>query len=451
MKRFLWIVVLLVLVTEKVPTQAAEIPVAGGTLTLEDAQKEALSHSPVYRRSQDAEQEAGWGQLEAISDGFLPHVHLKGQYFLPDPEYTNLHVAFPGSSQPITFPGIYPEKTLSLDADLDLFDGFKNIHKLDAANNNHQAAKILSDWTLLQLAEEIRLRFYQALAAQLLSEMSDQNVKTLEDHLRIVQDQLDNGQATKYDVLRVDVQLSEAKSDQISAHDSVALARSALTQAMGLKSDDRTLSGQLPVLDTDALLKDVTSAQLAESPQLRAKELLARAAEDQSAAAHAFWFPRLSVIGEYQWYNNPDYIGGLVDNDNFRNAYFLGAAASWDLLDGGLSVARANEAGAKALQAKDEYESAQLQTPYDFDLWKRRLISSVSLYKAKLTDVDKAKESARLATVGFKAGTRTTTDVLDAELEEYRASAGLVQAQINSLEALVNLELTIGKKLSVNP
>jgi outer membrane protein TolC len=49
--------------------------------------------------------------------------------------------------------------------------------------------------------------------------------------------------------------------------------------------------------------------------------------------------------------------------------------------------------------------------------------------------------------VGFKAGTRTTTDVLDAELEEFQASAGLVQAQINSLEALIQLELVTGKRL----
>ncbi len=72
-------------------------------------------------------------------------------------------------------------------------------------------------------------------------------------------------------------------------------------------------------------------------------------------------------------------------------------------------------------------------------------MSSVVLYQAKLTDVDKAKESARLATLGFKAGTRTTTDVLDAELEQFRAEAGLVQAQLNALEALNNLEMAIGK------
>ncbi len=134
-----------------------------------------------------------------------------------------------------------------------------------------------------------------------------------------------------------------------------------------------------------------------------------------------------------------------MDTNNFRNAYFVGAAASWDILDGGSSLAKANEAGERANQAKADLEATQLQAPYEFEHWKRKLASSVALYQAKLTDVDKAKESTRLATLGFKAGTRTTTDVLDAELEAFRAEAGVVQAQLNALEALNNLEMAIGK------
>lgn len=422
------------------------------SLTLETAQKEALEHSPLYRKAQAAEREAGWGQLEAFSEGFLPHLHAKGQYFLSDPlQYTSLNVAFgsAGQTQIFSFPGIFPEKTVTFDADFDLFDGFKNVHRLDTANNLHEAARIQSDFALLQLGEQVRLKFYVVLGEKLLSDMADQNVKTLEDHLRIVQDQLDNGQATKYDVLRVEVQLSEAKSDQISAHDNEALAREALVQTMGLPKDNRDLAGGLPDLDADALLKDASKTDYMDSPQLKASHLQALAASDQSAASSAsLWVPRVSLIGEYQWYNSPNYIGGLQENTDIRNSYFLGASASWDILDGGLSFARANEAGEKAKEAKADYEAAQLQAPYDLDQWKRRLASGVALYKAKEQDVDKAKESARLATVGFKAGSRTTTDVLDAELEEYRASAGLVTAKLDALEALINLELVTGKRLA---
>lgn len=421
------------------------------TLTLDAAQKEALEHSPVYRKAQDAEREAGWGQLEAVSKGFLPHVHAKGQYFLSNPlQYTSLNVAFGSGSQAATFsfPGIFPEKTLALDADIDLFDGFRNVHNLDAANNRHEAAKVESDFALLQLGEEVRLKFYEAVGAKLLSHAADENVKTLEDHLKIVQDQLDNGQATKYDRLTVEVKLSEAKSDQMSAHDNEALAREALAQAMGLARDDRPLADDLPSLDAAKLLKEADGADSKDSPELRAQQLQASAATDQSAASGAsFWVPRVSLVGEYEWYNSPNYYGSIQDNPNFANAYFLGASASWDLLDGGESLAKAQESEAKAKQAQADYEAAQLQTSYDFDRLKRRLASSLAIYQARQTDVVKATENVRLARAGREAGTRTTTDELDAEFEKYHAEAGLVEAQLDAVEAFINLELLTGKRL----
>src|SRR6185436_5746994 len=142
-----------------------------------------------------------------------------------------------------------------------------------------------------------------------------------------------------------------------------------------------------------------------------------------------YWIPRVSLIGEYQFYNSPDYLAaGLTENNDLRTNYFLGAAASWDILDGGISLAKAREASERANGSQADLEAAQVEAPYDFDLWKRKLISSAAIYQAKLANVEKAKESSRLATLGFKAGTNTTTDVLDAELEKFRAAAGVVKA-----------------------
>jgi outer membrane protein len=438
---------ILMLCLSFLPRSGGAQPAAdGGNLTLPRAQKEALEHSPAYQKALAQDRAASWGQVEALSEGFLPHVTVKGQHFF-DVNYSTLNVEF-GTPSPVVFPGIYPKTTLSLDADFDLFDGFRNVHRLDAANNDRRAARILSGFSLLSLEEQVRIKFYQALAARMLSDMADQNVKTLEDHRRIVEDQLENGQATKYDVLRVEVQLSEARSDKLQADDNVALARESLAQAMGTAGDDRPLRGTLPELDVEAILKEVSGMDIGQSPELRVKEFQARAAQDQSAASHGFWFPKVSLIGEYQWYNSPDYLlTGVTDSNDFRTDYFIGATATWDILDGGLSLAKANQASEQAQEAQADYRAAELQAPYDFDLWKRKLVSSMSLYRAKQTDVEKAKESARLATVGFEAGTRTTTDVLDAELEEYRASAGLVQSQVDALEALMNLELVTGKRL----
>jgi len=417
------------------------------SLTLDDAQNQALQQSPDYQKAHALESEMSWHQYQSIAEGFLPQVSITGQHFFTE-NYSYLNVEF-GSPTPLQFPEIYPQTSLNLDAKMDIFDGFKNLHQVDASDRSHQAAQILLDWSSFQIQEQVRLKYFQALAAKILLDMANENVKTLEDHLRIVQDRLQNGEATKYDLLRVDVQLSTAKSNQIEASDNVVLTRESLAQVMGLKQDDRPLSGDLPVINTDKIVSQLTAVDFNERPDVKARIMQAESAEDESAAEGSFWVPKVSLIGEYQFYNVPDYLTtGLSNNDDFRTDYFFGAAATWDIFDGGISLAKAKEAEAKSNQAQDDVKAAQIQAPYDFDLWKRKLISSGAVYQAKLTDVDEAAESVRLATLGFQAGANTTTDVLDAELDKFTASAGLVQAQVGMLEAVINLELAIGKRLN---
>ena len=417
------------------------------TLTLSDAQDQALQQSPDYQKAHALESEMSWHQYQSLAEGFLPQVSISGQHFFAE-NYSYLNVQF-GSPNTIQFPEIYPQTSLNLDAKIDLFDGFKNVHEVNAADRGHQAAQILLNWSSFQIQEQVRLKYFQALAAKILLAMAEENVKTLEDHLRIVQDRLQNGEATKYDLLRVDVQLSTAKSNLIEVGDDVVLTRESLAQAMGLKQDDRPLSGDLPVINADKVVGQLTEVDFNERPDVKAKIMQAESAADQSAADGSFWVPKVSLIGEYQFYNTPDYLTtGLSDTDDFRTDYFFGAAATWDIFDGGISLAKAKEAEAKSNQALADVKAAQIQAPYDFDLWKRKLVSSGAVYQAKLTDVDEAKESVRLATLGFQAGVNTTTDVLDAELDQFTASAGLVQAQLGMLEAVINLELAMGKRLN---
>lgn len=417
-----------------------------GELTLKQALKEAFENSPYYQRSQALEREAGWGQLEAVGQGFIPHLSLEGRHYFAE-QYSFLNVAF-GASPPVQFPGIYPYTTFNLNASWDLFDGFRNFHETDAADRRHEAAKTLVNWSLFQVQERVRLQFYQSLAAKMLEDLANEDVKTLEDHLRIVKERRRAGQATKYDVLRVEVQLSQSESDQMSTKDQAALAREALFKTIGLVPDDRNLSGKLPLVDAEAVLDHLPEVDTKNRPDVKAKILELQAAQDQKGAAEAFGLPHVSLIAQYQFYNSPDYLaGGLSPSNDVRTDYFLGVAGSWDVLDGGVGFARAKEAAERAKATQAELDEAMLQAPYDLDLWKRKLASSAALYQSKTVDVEKAKESARLAKSGFKAGANTTTDVLDAELETFRAGAGLVQAQLDMLEAQINLELAIGKRL----
>jgi outer membrane protein TolC len=135
----------------------------------------------------------------------------------------------------------------------------------------------------------------------------------------------------------------------------------------------------------------------------------------------------------------------VVGPTDVQTAYQVGFAADWDLFSGGATLAHERQAAARAEQARQGERKARQQAQWDRELWTRRLAYSTELYRAKQEDVDKSKESVRLATLGEKAGTRTSTEVLDAELDSFRAAAGAVSAQMDAAEALINLELALGQ------
>ncbi|HTB34457.1 MAG TPA: TolC family protein [bacterium] len=408
-------------------------PAPGDTsLTLGQAQQEALDHSPLYLLAQAKDAEENWAKV-AAGAAFMPRVDLQATHFS---NVKFLTLPFNGQA----FPEAFPYSDLALNGEWTLFEGFAGLSRLRTADLGAKAADLEQDWALFSLKQDVRLKYYQAITARKLAGLADENVKTLEDHLRIVQDLLDNGQATRFDVLRVEVQLSEARTERLSAQDKVVLARRKLTQAMGIELDERGLSGDLPVPGS---ITPPAATYLDKQADLRAKALQAEAAESGHRAAVGAWAPKVSLVGGYQWYNNVQM--DVNDLNDYHTAYQLGLELDWNLFSGGASLADERQAGAKAEQARQASRQARQQAEYDRDLWSRRLAYSAELYQAKLDDVDKSKESVRLATLGQQAGTRTTTEVLDAELDSFRASAGAVSAQMDAAEALINLELALGQ------
>jgi len=406
-------------------------------LSLDQARSEALGQSPRGLKARAMADEQGWRQVEALS-GLFPRITADATRF-SDVKYQTVGINLPHVG-PIDMGMVYPYTSVGFTGTWTLFEGLANLNRLAAARLSSQAGSLMADWASVQVAQDVRLKYYQALTAQQLDGLAEANVKTLEDHQRMVADLLSNGQATKFDVLRVEVQLDEARTERLAAADRVIMARRRLTQAMGLTQDERPLSGALPVPQS---LSVEASPEAVDSPELRAKELQAQAARKAALAALGHWAPRLALVSNYQWYNNADQ--EPLDTQAYKTAYQLGLFATWELFNGFGSLARDRQADAQARAAQADAQASRLQQSYDREFWSRRYKYSVKLYQAKLADVEKAQESVRLASLGQKAGTRTTTEVLDAELDSFRASAGVVSAQMDAAEALINLELTQGK------
>lgn len=432
--RFLFVVMLSFVLIPAVRASADSLSVSA-------AVSEALSSSPALQKTQAKQTEARWKKVEALN-GFLPSLSLSAQRFL-DYKYALFDIQFPGSSTMQTIPQIMPISDMSLSAQLPVFDGFASTNRLEAAIDGQRAADHQLAWGRFRLERQVTLKFFEALGAQKLKDVAEQNLKTLQDHLKDIRLFHKAGVSTRYDVLRVEVQVSEAESALLSAKDNIDLSLNSLAVAMGRPSESRALAGDLPVLKPE-LIQALQSDSLSEREDIEALRETTESLRHSEVASGRFWVPHVFLFGRLEHYNNRNYSWRDAD---FRDAYFTGVSLTWNVFDGMSSIAKAHQAAARRMQTEKTLEEATLHARQGIDLWRRKYLYNCSVYQARVSDVAKAKESVRLAREGRKVGSITNTDLLDAETELNRAQAGVVKAQVGAVEALINLELVTGQKL----
>lgn len=402
--------------------------------------KEALrlaGLSPTMQLSRSIHEEADWKKAE-VYQAFMPTVSAFGtRYFSAKYVYTDIN--FGGN--PTSVPGIIPTTAYGFNAQWALFDGFSGVQRYFAAKNFERASRHEMNWSEFRLKREVTVAFYRAIAAKQLRATAEQNFKTLKDHLDEVKQFKRSGVATEFDVLRVEVQFSEAESETISAEDNLKIAEQKLAELLGADAPIESIVGELPILDEAEMAKVQTYKKNRED--LAALTEKTEGARQIAGATNKHWVPKISLFGNYQWYNNIDESW----SQNFREAYGVGIQAQWNIFDGLSSYAKNREAVEQAYQAERLEKIQNLKGKTDYENFRRKFIYYCSVYRSRARDVVKATEAVRLAKAGRRAGTRTNTELLDAELDLFRAMAGKVNSQLGAVEALSNLEMATGENL----
>ena len=419
--------------------QAAET----SSLSLDQALQEAREHNPEMRKLQLAADAASWKKVESIS-AYVPHLDIKGSHLL-GAEYGKLNVVFGGSS--IEFPEAFPQSQVNLEASWLVFDGFAVWGGYRASGLEAEAAELDAKHILSHLEQAVRVRFYKALAAQQLVTVADQDIATLEQHAELADASERAGFATKVDVLRIGSQLEEARAGKLLAEDNAVLARQDLASALGVSADARPLEGSLPVPDA-AKVPSNLSLDASKREDFVALQRRQDALDSmQSAASAGLWAPKVGLFATEQYYKFGDFDPAILPNSTFQNSYLYGLKASWNLFDGGADWARYQQAKDALSRSAEDQRRLVLASQDEFESAKCHYSYNAALYQARLRSVEKSEESVRLATLGVKAGSQTHAQALDAELDLFRAKAGVIQAQVDAATALAYLEHALGHAL----
>ena len=322
-----------------------------------------------------------------------------------------------------------------------------------------EASKAASEFTAQATAQDfakdkletvfaIKQAYWTLYKAQQFKRLTEETVRQAEDHVRDVQNMVKLGMLTNNDLLRLQVQLSNAKMAVIEASNGVRLANAALNNLLGkpLQTEielTTTLNIETYQPSMPPEYERSIEQALNARPDVAATELRVRAAEEGVRAAKGGWLPQIAIAANYL-YANPNQ-RFILDGAVWNGTWDASVQLQWTLWNWNVTGYQTAQAEAQVAQVQDML--AQLKDGIKLEVTQNYLAFTQAKEKlavAKQT-IEQANENYRITNEKFRKGTALTSDLTDAETLQLQAKVSYVSAIIDYEIAQARLAKTIGE------
>lgn len=382
-------------------------------LSLEESIHLALSQNPAVQIAATDREKSSWGLTEAKA-GKYPSLSLGSSYNTND------------QSENLTSEDINNSVRLSWQ----LYSGGRVENQIEQAKLGLSSADLNIDKTKQQLTLDTTTAYYNVLQAGNMVSVGRETVNNLKEHQKVVEAKYAAGVVAKSDVLRADVELSNAEQNLIKYENQNALAVSSLNNLMNTDQDTQLqLTDALEYVPNAKTLEDSIALAKTNRPDIAQADASIRIADTGVKIAEGGKLPTVSLSASSGWQDRI-----IPDGDNWS----VGVSASWNIFDAGVT-------NAKIKQARNSRDKASLQAEQVSDSVEQEVRQSyLSMKEAerRLETVNvasgKAKEDLYIAKEKYSAGVGTNLDVIDAQL-------ALTQAKTNEIQALYDYNLNRAK------
>ncbi|MDE7402710.1 MAG: TolC family protein [Muribaculaceae bacterium] len=285
--------------------------------------------------------------------------------------------------------------------------------------------------------------YWTVVSLQAKRELAGSYLNLLDSLDRNVKAMLDEGVATRADLLSVDVKLNEAKIMQSRVDNGLSLARMALATACGLPVDtemvlaDEALSHEPAETPADYNIEDV----YARRQDLEAVRQGIGVMRGQEKLAMSTMLPKIGIVGAYE-FSTPNVIDGF--NRKLKGGFSVGAALTIPIWHwgGNYNKYRAAKAATRAQQImledlEDKVTLQVNQAKFKYE----EAYKTLSLARSNMAS---AEENLRCARDGYLEGVLTTNDVIAAQTAWLQANSEKIDAEIGVRLCTTYLDKVLG-------
>ncbi len=410
-------------------------------LTLEDSVRLALAQNPFHQASQQKVQAARSLVNEAAA-GFFPTLNGQGLYTLDEKLFVLEFPSFiPGQPAQRISVDFTKDYQFSLSFALPLFTGGRLVSGFKQARYNLDAAQEAVKQSRQDTIFNVKKAFYGYLLATKFVAVSEEAVALADKHYANVKNLYDVGMASKFDLLRSEVQVANLKPQLIRARNGLRASELGLKTLLGLDlARSVEIRGELTAqaVECDAAASEAQA--LAARPELAQLQFQSRMAGEMVKMARASALPILAIGGNYNFW---------ADQFSFRRGtwqsyYSINLVLTVPIFNG-FSV-QAQVGQSKALLKELEWNRKGLAEMVKYEV-QEALLNFQQAKESLLSqekNVEQAQESVRIAELNFSEGLATSLDVSSAQVALAQARTNYAQAQYDYVVSLAQLDKAKG-------
>jgi len=404
------------------------------SLNLQDAIRAALTNQPSLDQV-EAEINVAEKKVDQAKTNYYPHVNAEGNYNYINPVSS---FDFNGNSLKVMPNNNYDAHVAAQQLIYDFGKTKQNIALARSKMLTVEQRREVVKWTISYYTAQT---FYSILYLDRRMDVVGEQLKTLNEDLKIAQKKLKNGSATDYDVLSIKVRIGEEKNRKLDLEDRKEKLKSTLRKLFGWDTDKAVnVKGALK-LKNEEPISDLTKVYT-ERPDYQVLQQQKKSLQQAYKLQSLTDMPMLSagVTAGFKNGYQPD-INEIIGN------YSIGFQLKVPIFNGHITRYQKQEvqSNINSLNA----QSRKLQRNIQEQVEQAKTDVRTGKQKLKTTDlqIKQAKEQLRLAKIRYKNGVITNTDLLAAETALTKARFEKVTTIYNILLSQYDLRKAMGEKI----
>jgi len=418
-----------------------ELPILSGDLSLDQAESMTLAHNRQIGIAQQELVRAKGLRLEALSR-WLPKLATQASYTnIPNPPTFEVL----NRDTPL---GAEDNYSVTVALQQTLFASGGNLAAIRGAKAFTHAAEAGEDLAQQLAISQVRKAYYDAVLARDMVRVADEAFQLSREHWLDTKKRFDQGAASRFDVLRAKVEISNVEAQKIMLENAWKNADANLLNLIGVSLDSEvTLTGTLTYDPIDVNLADAQALAMVQRPDLKALRKQVDVEEAKMKITRSDRLPRVELNVAEMW-SKPGVAGSFGP--------ITGGGSEWEdnlsvTLMAQMPVFDGLNTRGRVIQNEAQVRQAQLrlleQTDLAFLNVKQAVLGiedAAKFVESQSANVDQAKEALHLAEVGYNEGVNKLIEVQDARTALTMAERNYYQAVHGHMVAKLALETATG-------